>query len=127
MDPITGPGNNAPLTPAQQAALKKLHDAATQLEGVFVGMLFKAMDETVPDDGIFGKASNADQTWQQMLDEKRADAIAQTGQLGLAKMIENQLRAQVIADPSKVPGVTSAVADPPPLPTALPNPLEEEK
>jgi hypothetical protein len=61
VDPLNGLPSSTPLTADQQAALKKLHDAATQLEGVFAGMLFKEMHKTVPDDGgIFGKKSNAE-------------------------------------------------------------------
>jgi Rod binding domain-containing protein len=95
--------SSAPLTADQTAALKKLHNAAVQLEGVFVGMLFKEMHANAPDDGIFGKQSNADKTWQDMLDEKRADAIAQTGSFGIAKIVEQQLRAQVIGNPGVDP------------------------
>lgn len=104
MDPLQGPLAGAPLTADQQAALKKLHAAATQLEGVFVGMLFKEMHATVDsDNGIFGKQSNADKTWQDMLDEKQADAIGQTGSFGIAKMVESQLRAQVLGTPPAAP------------------------
>jgi flagellar protein FlgJ len=92
--------NSTPLSAEQQAALKKLHDAATQLEGVFVGMLFKEMHSTLPKDTIFGKQSNADDMWQSMLDEKQADAVAKTGSFGIAKMVESQLRAQVLAGAS---------------------------
>jgi Rod binding domain-containing protein len=107
MDPIDAAGNSTPLTADQQAALKKLHAAATQLEGVFVGMLFKEMNSTVPTDGILGKQSNAEAMWKDMLAEKQADAIAQTGSFGIAKMVENQLRAQVIGNPGTAPTVPS--------------------
>ncbi len=96
MDSISNAANTPPLTADQTAALKKLHDAATQLEGVFVGMLFKEMHKDQPDSDIFGKTTNADQTWQDMLDEKRADAIAKTGSFGIAKVVEEQLRSSVI-------------------------------
>jgi Rod binding domain-containing protein len=96
--------STAPLTAEQQAALKKLHDAATQLEGVFVGMLFKEMHQDKPDSDIFGKTSNADNTWNDMLDEKRADAIAKSGSFGIAKMVETQLRASVLASVTPIPG-----------------------
>jgi peptidoglycan hydrolase FlgJ len=119
MDPLNALGNSAPLTADQQAALKKLHAAATQLEGVFVGMLFKEMHSTLPKDTIFGKQTNADDTWQDMLDEKRADAIASTGSFGIAKMVESQLRAQVLASPSSAPTVPSAIASPPVQPRAI--------
>jgi Rod binding domain-containing protein len=110
MNEITGAASAAPLTADQQSALKKLHEAATQLEGVFVGMLFKAMHEGDPQDSITGKVTNAEQTWNEMLDDKRADAMAQTGQLGIAKMIENQLRASVIGSTGNTPPAPAAPA-----------------
>lgn len=119
MGPIDALASSAPLTTGQQAALKKLHAAATQLEGVFVGMLFKEMHGTLPRDTIFGKASNADDTWQSMLDEKRADAIASTGSFGIAKMVESQLRAQVLGTPSSAPTVPPAISSPPVLPRSI--------
>jgi flagellar protein FlgJ len=118
MDSIKLP-SSAPLTPEQTAALKKLHEAATQLEGVFVGMLFKEMHSDKPDSDIFGKTSNAENTWEDMLDEKRADAIATTGSFGIAKMVERQLRESVIASATplplpkaQVPAAYSAEIDP---------------
>jgi Rod binding domain-containing protein len=117
MDPLNAIGPATPLTADQQTALKKLHDAATQLEGVFAGMLFKEMHKTVPDDGgIFGKKSNAEQMWQDMLDEKQADAMAKTGSFGIAKMVEQQLRAQVLGSPGTAPTLPSTVTSAPNLP-----------
>jgi Rod binding domain-containing protein len=116
MDPMNASSalpSSAPLTAEQQTALKKLHDAATQLEGVFVGMLFKEMHNTVAKDTIFGKDTNADDMWQDMLDEKQADAIAKTGSFGIAKMVESQLRAQVLASPEAAPSVPTSVTAPP--------------
>src|SRR5487761_2155509 len=85
-----------PLTAEQQAALKKLHDAATQFEGVFLNMLMSAMRDTVPKETIFGKTSGAEQMWQGMLDQQQADAIAKSGTLGVARIMENQLRSTVL-------------------------------
>jgi Rod binding domain-containing protein len=121
MDIIKLP-SSTPLTPEQTAALKKLHDAATQLEGVFVGMLFKEMHSDKPDSDIFGKTSNAENTWEDMLDEKRADAIAKTGSFGIAKMVEQQLRESVIASATPQPGSAAAApaAAPPILRSQLP-------
>ena len=120
MDPLKSI-STPPLTPDQTAALKKLHDAATQLEGVFVGMLFKEMHSTVKsDDGIFGKQSNADDTWNDMLDQERANQISKTGSFGIAKMVESQLRASVLASstaPALPPGFST-----PQLPPTLANP-----
>lgn len=95
--PQTGPAA-AQLTPEQKAALEKLHSAATQFEGVFLNMLFKAMHDTVPKESIFGKDSSAEETFSGMLDEQRAQGMANTGSLGIAKVMEHQLRASVLAD-----------------------------
>jgi flagellar protein FlgJ len=118
MDIINGATSGAPLTPDQTAALKKLHDAATQLEGVFVGMLFKEMHEGEDKSDIFGKTSNADDTWNDMLDEKRADAIAKTGSFGIAKIVEQQLRASVLASATPLPGSAAAAPGSPSTPGA---------
>ncbi len=87
-----------PLTPEQQGALKRLHQAATQLEGVFLNMLFKAMRDTVPKQSIFGKESSAEGTFQGMLDQKQADTMAQSGSFGVARVLEAQLRSSVLSD-----------------------------
>jgi flagellar protein FlgJ len=86
------------LTPEQKQALSRLHDAATQFEGVFLEMVMNAMSETVPKDSIFGQESASEETWSSMLDQERAQSIAKSGSLGLAKQLEEQLRNQVLAD-----------------------------
>jgi flagellar protein FlgJ len=90
----------APLTPDQQAALKRLHVAAQQFESVFVDMLFKEMRKTAPPVSLTGEGpSNADEMFNDMLDEKRAEAASKTGSFGIAKMLESQLKASVLANP----------------------------
>jgi len=122
MDPLKPLPPAAPLTADQTAALKKLHDAATQLEGVFVGMLFKEMQSTVPtDDGIFGKQSNADGIWKDMLSTEQANQAAKTGNFGIAKLVEGQLRAQVLASATAVPRVPGSLTTPS-LPPAYASP-----
>jgi flagellar protein FlgJ len=88
------------LTPDQQSALKRLHQAATQLEGVFLNMLFTAMRDTVPKESVFGKQSATEDTFSGMLDSQRADQMAQSGSFGIAKVLEQQLRSSVLADAS---------------------------
>ena len=99
--PQTQASQSANLTPQQQQALQHLHTAATQLEGVFLDMLFSAMRETVPKEGIFGQQSAAEDTFSQMLDEQRAQSVAQSGSFGIAKVLEQQLRASVLSDASR--------------------------
>jgi peptidoglycan hydrolase FlgJ len=102
--PNPNAASSTPLTPAQQAALNKLHTAAQQLEGIFVDMLFKEMRASEPKTSIFGKVSESDKTWEEMLDQARADQLAKTGSLGIAKMIEAQLRNSVLASAGPAPG-----------------------
>jgi flagellar protein FlgJ len=88
----------ATLTPDQQAALKRLHAATQQFEGVFLGMLFKEMRATVPQDSLFGKDSSSEETFTEMLDTQRAQQLAQTGAMGIGKIMEAQMRATVLAN-----------------------------
>jgi len=88
-------------TPSQKQALERLHTAATQLEGVFLDMLFSAMRDTVPKETIFGQESNAEDTFQTMLDEQRSQSVAQSGSMGIAKVLEEQLKRSVLADASR--------------------------
>ena len=97
---INGVGKSAQpqLTPDQQEALKRLHEAATQFEGVFMNMVMNAMQDTVPKDSIFGQESAGQEMWQGMLNDERSQAIAQNGGLGIGRMLEDQMRSQVLSD-----------------------------
>ena len=100
VDPNSKTSQAQNLTPDQKAALGKLHDAATQFEGVFVEMLMNAMQDTVPTEGIFGPQSMAESTWQSMLNDERAQQMAKGGSFGLAQQLESQLKDQVLGDAS---------------------------
>ncbi len=89
-----------PLTPQQKQALAKLHDAATQFEGVFIEMLMNAMQETVPQQTLMGGDNSAEQTWQSMLNDERSQQMAKSGSFGLAQQLESQFRNQVLGDAS---------------------------
>jgi Rod binding domain-containing protein len=86
------------LTDTQKAALAKLHTVAQQFEGVFLEMLMNAMQDTVPQQTIFGGDNSAEQTWQGMLNDERAQAMSKDGGFGLASQLENQMRSQVLGD-----------------------------
>ncbi len=88
------------LNADQKAALAKLHNVATQFEGVFLEMLMNSMQDTVPQQSLFGGDNSAEQTWQSMLNDERSQAIAKDGSFGLASQLENQLRNQVLGDAS---------------------------
>jgi flagellar protein FlgJ len=97
------------LTDEQKAALKHLHVAAQQFESLFVNMLFKSMRAASPQTSITGeKLSPAETTFTEMLDEKRSEALAQTGSFGIAKVLENQLKDSVLANPAQAAKARSA-------------------
>ena len=97
LDPVNGPAQ--PLTNEQQKSLQKLHQAAQQMESLFVDMLFKEMRKTSPPVSLTGKTSNAEQTFGEMLDSKRAEDLSKTGSLGIGKILEQQMRAAVLGTP----------------------------
>ena len=99
----------AVYTPEQKKALERLHQAASQLEGVFLNMLLSEMRKTVPQQSIFGKNSQTEEVFQGMLDQQRADDMAKSGSFGIARVLENQLRESVLGDAkreseARVPG-----------------------
>ena len=89
---------SAALTPQQQQSLTKLHQTAQQMESLFVDMLFKEMRKTESHVSLTGNESNAEQTFGDMLDEKRADELSKTGALGIGKVLEQQLRSAVLGE-----------------------------
>ncbi|MDQ2865190.1 MAG: rod-binding protein [Candidatus Eremiobacteraeota bacterium] len=95
---IASSAPSQPLTAVQKQALQHLHDAAAQFEGVFLQMVMDAMNKTVPKDSIFGKESASEETWRGMLSDQQAQAIAKSGSMGIAKLLEDQLRAKVLGD-----------------------------
>ena len=114
IDRIPPPDADANLTSEQRSALKKLHDATQQFESVFVNMLFKTMREGQSKTSITGKIGEAERTFGEMLDEKRAEDLAKTGSLGIGKLMEAQLRQSVIGSlPSGPAPVEPSIIVPP--------------
>src|ERR1700681_3788429 len=54
--------------------------------------------KSAPPVSLTGKTSNAEQTFGEMLDTKRADELSKTGSLGIGKILEQQLRASVLGE-----------------------------
>lgn len=98
MSEIAKTGVPPVYTPEQKKALERLHQAASQLEGVFLNMLLSEMRKTVPQQSIFGKNSQTEEVFQGMLDQQRADDMAKSGSFGIARVLENQLRESVLSD-----------------------------
>ena len=65
--------------------------AFKDLEGLFMNELMKEMRKSVSDEGIF-KKSHATKMYEEMLDEVYSQAMADSGQFGIAKQIAAQLQ-----------------------------------
>jgi len=87
------------LSATQKEALKRLHAAAQQFESVFVDMLFKQMRAAAPPTSITGKVSSSEKMFTEMLDQKNSERLAETGSFGIGKILEQQLKASVLANP----------------------------
>ncbi len=87
-DPIRG-GRAAGTAPKDDAHAK-LKKASHDLESVFINELFKAMRETVPDDGILSQDPGQD-LFTGMLDERIAQSYAGQGKTGIGEALYHQL------------------------------------
>jgi flagellar protein FlgJ len=84
-----GPSNPGPTTdPAQEKKLKKV---CADFEAMLAFQLIKTMRQSVPRNGYL-KPSQAQQTYEMMLDQKLAEEVAgKGGGLGLQKVLYNQM------------------------------------
>lgn len=99
MDPILLPG----LLPNPQSEIpdpksgseaERLRETAQEFEGVFLGLLLKAMRGSVGSGGLF-KESTDGQIYREMFDQEIGRSLARAGGIGLAQMIlRDQARRQ---------------------------------
>ena len=86
---VTGDDTD-PVNPA--TGRSQLKEAAIEMETWFINEMFKAMRRTVPEgEGMF-ETSNGEQIWRDMLDEQTSKSLAQSGGLGLAQQLYEQLK-----------------------------------
>ncbi|KQM14816.1 rod-binding protein [Novosphingobium sp. Leaf2] len=96
------PAASGMTTSAQQTDREKLHVVAKQFEAVFLReMLGAARKTSFGGDGGAGDISGgqAMDTFRQLQDEHFADATANSGAIGLAKLLEVQM-SRFVADGS---------------------------
>lgn len=93
----------AATTPEEQ----RLRAATKQLEGVFVQELFKAMRETIPQDGLTNGGAGED-IFTGLMDEKIATHVPDQWHRGIGESLYRQLRAAL---PHANHGVAPANAD----------------
>ena len=74
---------------------KRLKELAGSMEGMFVNLLVKEMRKTVPKDAGLINGGQAEEIWQQQLDSRYSDLLAQNHNLGLEEAIYEQMSAKV--------------------------------
>ncbi|MDQ8153262.1 MAG: rod-binding protein [Gemmatimonadota bacterium] len=74
--------------------LARLKDSSAKLEGLFVEQLFKAMRETVPQDGLTS-GGQGEEIFSSLLDQKLADEVPAQWQRGITSALVKELRGSV--------------------------------
>lgn len=77
------------VTPDKADDRQKLADAAKRFEAIFARQMLASARKASFGDDMF--SSQANDTFKQMMDERFADILADSGSLGLGKSIEAQL------------------------------------
>ncbi len=93
--------------------IDKLRGTASQLQGVFVEQLFKAMRATVPEDGLFS-GGQGEETFRGLLDQQVAELVPGrwNGQHSLGESLVRQLARALpgAPDASASTATTTAVS-----------------
>lgn len=108
-NPIAQAAAQIPLTESQANKQKddqtKLQKAASDLEGVFLSMVIKQMQATVPQDPLFN--NNTTQMFTEMLDDQFGKLMAHSQGIGLAQQIVKSVqRLQTPQSRISTPGQT---------------------
>ena len=69
----------------------KLQKACQGFEAIFINVILQEMRKSIPDDGLL-PTSNATRTWQQLFDNQLAETLASRQEMGVAKMLYQQLQ-----------------------------------
>ena len=92
---MTSPiGAPAPPAGAARTPEQKLRGAAQNLEGVFVTQLFKAMRDTVPQDGLTSGGAGEDM-FTSMFDEHLSSQLPATWHHGIGNALYQQLHQKL--------------------------------
>jgi hypothetical protein len=75
---------------------EQLRDAAVELEALFLQQMISAMQRTIPrGEGVL-RTSQAEELFRGMLDEQWAKVMAESGDIGLAKSLYDQLNQSLL-------------------------------
>ena len=101
IDPVSSIRTSTAVTP-QAERDEKLRKVATQLEGMFVQQMFKAMRETVPQQEGIVSGGSGEELFTSLMDQHLAAETPKHWEGGLAEAVYRQLRRGV-GDPVTAP------------------------
>jgi len=84
--------------PPLDKAHMDLKKATQQFESYFLHQLLKEMRKTVPEDGLLADDGQGKEIFQDMMDQTLSDSMSSRGDLGMAKMMYDQLAPRLGAD-----------------------------
>jgi flagellar protein FlgJ len=90
---MTTIGAALPLNAPKPDDRERLAKAATQFEAIFVRQMLAAARKTDFGNDLF--QSQGGDTFRQMMDDRFADVLAESGTLGFARTIETRLASQM--------------------------------
>lgn len=91
------PGSSSqPATAAGKTAkdLKSLRESCREFEAIFIDQMYKAMRQSMPDDGLVPK-DNATKMYQDLLDMQMARETAKGKGTGIGETMYNQLKVSL--------------------------------
>lgn len=102
MDPIDSPRGAAEASLSSRALRPegeagRIRETAQEFEGVFIGMLLKAMRTSVGSGGLFKNGMDT-QTYRDMFDQEVGRQIAKGGGIGLAQLILRDQALRQVTD-----------------------------
>ena len=80
-----------PVPPSLDKKHLELKKATQQFEGYFLHELLKEMRKTVPPDKLLGDDGHGQEIFRDMTDQSLSESMASRGDLGMAKMMYDQL------------------------------------
>lgn len=80
------------------AAGIRIKQVSQEFEGMFLGQMLAPMFEDLKSDAPFG-GGYAETTWRSLLVQEYGKAMAKRGGIGIAKMVEKEMRVRAGLDP----------------------------
>ncbi len=97
MGPIVAVGTGTAAGATSGGGTERMKTAAQELEGVFIGLLMKAMRSTVSQGGLF-KGGADTESYRDLFDQEIGRSLAKSGGIGLAAMILRDQTLRQAAD-----------------------------